>query len=446
MKPVFFLVLLLQLVASCRKEGQFVPGEQAAINRVQATLNDSLSAVDYQRLAFAKAVRTRINKDTSYLRIPFRDQALKEAFVVVQIDDAGRVNRGRMISVTRQQNMLPAYAFHGFLVIRWLTGKEVIRSRITRGYIEAFHATPTLLRSTIVPAPEYQEMPEVIVVASRTQNGVLSFSDYLWLQGLFNDAYRGVRTYYSNMEDSGTAGDREGGETSWSNLGGAGFFPAEDFPLLIDFETEWSNPAIDIEKYLKCFDAIPDAGATCSIEIFADIPVDSDPNKLFNFESGSPGHTFLQIKKSNGSQSVMQNIGFYPKDGWKTLMTNAPVEGKLVDNSQHEFNASFKMYLSPENFKSTLNEILYLSRFIKYDIDNYNCTDFALDVFNKTRADKLEIPLYDIPSNLPSTGTRTPQGLYNKLKSMQQSRHPESSNISIPGVFGWVGDGKGPCN
>ena len=61
-----------------------------------------------------------------------------------------------------------------------------------------------------------------------------------------------------------------------------------------------------------CFENIPDEGAICSIELFADVPVNSDPMVGFNLQTGSPGHTFLQLHKQNGKYGVIQNIGFYP--------------------------------------------------------------------------------------------------------------------------------------
>ena len=201
-----------------------------------------------------------------------------------------------------------------------------------------------------------------------------------------------------------------------------------------------------MQQYLKCFSNISDAGATCSIEIFADIPIDSDPNKILNSQTGSPGHVFLQLKKSNATETVQQNIGFYPSEGWKVTISNAPVDGKFVDNGSHEFNASLVMTISPDQLQNAINEIQYLARFIKYDIDEYNCTDFALDVFNKVRNEPLVIPLYDMPGGITAGGTRTPQGLYNQLQTMQRSNHPEASNISLPGYKGWVGHSNGPCN
>ena len=61
-------------------------------------------------------------------------------------------------------------------------------------------------------------------------------------------------------------------------------------------------------------------------------------------------------------------------------------------------------------------------------------------------SEKLDIPLYDIPGNVPSSGTRMPQGLYNKLQEMKVSGHPEAKNINIGFQKGWVARSTGPCN
>ena len=171
--------------------------------------------------------------------------------------------------------------------------------------------------------------------------------------------------------------------------------------------------------------------------------MDSDPNKIFDFSNGSPGHTFIQVKKTNGGQSVVQNIGFYPKTGWKTGLTNAPLDAKFVDDGMHEFNAGYTKTLSAEEFKSVLTEIRYLKN-MQYDIDNYNCTDWALAVFNK-QGDGLDIPLYDIPGNLPSSGTSMPQGIYNKLLQMKRDNDLHADKIQIGFQKGYVAYSNGPC-
>jgi hypothetical protein len=128
------------------------------------------------------------------------------------------------------------------------------------------------------------------------------------------------------------------------------------------------------------------------------------------------------------------------------VLTTAPIKGKFVDNGEHEFNAGLKMSVTPEELKKTLSRISYLGKFAKYDIDDYNCTDFALDVFNQTRiSNAIEIPRYNIPGGMAPYGTNTPQGLYNKLKILKQ-QGGEGVGINIPGVKGWVSNSTGACN
>jgi hypothetical protein len=444
MKPLLTITLLLLLVVSCRKEDATRGQEKGYLQQVQMSLQDSMRAPDYRNLDFTRAVQTWVNEDTVYLRVPFEGQELESAFVLLLTTEDGHIVNGRIVTLAKDTAPGKEWkSFEGQVAIRSLQGSELLQSPVESGYIVALHperfATLTARTETLatVAPPEYTELPEVIVVGTRTSGG-MSYGDWLFLQSFFGDGSGGASGWYGSADGAG------GGSYNGDTYGEGSL--AKESPILVDFEYQAQRPAIDIEKYLECFSAIPDAGATCSIEIFADIPVDKDPNKLFNWETESPGHTFIQIKKSNGNQSVMQNIGFYPETNWKSILSPGPLKGKFCDNSEHELNASFKMAVNPGNFKSILTEILYLARFVKYDIDEYNCTDFALDVFNKVRTDKLEIPMYDIPGGITAAGTRTPQGLYNKLKSMLQSNHPEAPNITIPGYKGWVAKSKGPCN
>jgi len=103
------------------------------------------------------------------------------------------------------------------------------------------------------------------------------------------------------------------------------------------------------------------------------------------------------------------------------------------------------MDLSTDDLKKTLNEIRRLAGSVKYDLDDYNCTNLALDIFNVTRTDKLEIPLYKIPSGT-SSGTKTPNGLYYRLHEMKASGHSEANNIGAYIYKGWAGGSSGPCN
>jgi hypothetical protein len=386
-------------------------------------------------------------------------------FVLLKTNAEGNCLDGRIIHLSRDdENEVSGrnpFSFNGSITISSLNRKSVLSSSIVNGYILEFLTDNQLagIAAATTVAPSYF-LPNVLVYAKRHTDGRggSSLETMVNFQSLLSEV--GGSNYGSNYYNPiyNYGGGSSGGNGS-GNYNSSGPYrhtenavaepysePVLEKPVVVDFERVEHFPAIEIEKYLKCFASVPDNGATCSIEILADIPVDSDPNKLFNWQTESPGHTFIQIKKTNGSQSVVQNIGFYPVSNWKVTLTPAPIEGKIADNGEHEFNASLKMNLSSEDLKSVLNKIHYLSRFIKYDIDEYNCTDFALDVFNEVRTNKLTIPLYEIPGGMAAAGTSTPHGLYNQLKAMKKANGPEAANINIPGVKGWVAKSSGQCN
>lgn len=452
MKHLSTLLVLTLLLASCKKE--ITPSQTPYVQNVQAALKESMQESDFMALDFSRPVLTKVDSVGLYLlRVPFKNKALRNDFVLLKTDKNGRMERGKMVHLEGRstefgEGGVKKRRFDGQITISSLDRKAVLHSRITNGFVEAFHGSANTRTESLMPSSSGETLPEVVVVASYNNYGI-SFSDWCYLQSFFYDSYGGGGSYsggYYGSLDGGGGGygggsGSSGGDYDYYN-GGVELDP----PIYIDYETDISKSPIDLESYLRCFDQIPDAGATCSIEIYADIPVDSDPYKLFELSNQSPGHTFIQIKKSNGTQSAIQNIGFYPQSDWKSILTNAPIDGKFVDNGMHEFNASIKMSVSPENFKSILTEIRYLARFIKYDIDEYNCTDFALDVFNKIRTGKLEIPMYHIPGGMAAGGTRTPQGLYNKLQEMKSGGSSEAANITIGNNKNWVAYSSGACN
>jgi hypothetical protein len=440
MKRTLLCSLLFLLIVACQKQGsESSPGDFLPF--VKRQLRERMLPDDFARLDFTRAVLMKMDS-VRLLRIGMLCATDGQAFVLLQIDHAGTVTQGRQVEVTG----LPSDQLQGNILIRSLSGEELVRSSIADGFIKGLHPTrgskPTLPYSQEDP---YREMPEVIIVCSYVNNQP-SFSPWISLTGMFGYGSGGGSnggapgSYYGPYSPSSGNGGYGGGSG-----GGTAEGMDEGEVIFVEYESQTASPAININEYLKCFDAIPDAGAVCSIEILTDIPVDNDPSKLFDWKNETPGHTFLQIKKQNGSATVQQNIGFYPSTNWKTIVTPAPVAGKFVDNEKHEFNASLKMNLTAAQLKEVIIKIQSLSRFIRYDIDEYNCTDFALEVFNATRVDKLEIPKYDIPNGVAPFGTSTPQGLYKKLEEMKANHHTESNNITTGILKGWVGISKGAC-
>ena len=455
----FFLLTILTafVIFSCKKSTEFNSSESAFLENIKVSLKDSLSKNDYANIDIAKSVVTKLKDGRSFLRIPFKEQELSKEFVLLQIHNSGKIIRGFIINLLRNEiEKGKEYEFNGYIIKSSLNRKLTSTSVLINGVITHHRLSGVANKPLVVPGPKDTT---IIIIGEDVPpygDAPISYSDWISVTGVFG--YSGLygadgaylyAGYYNSGADFGHSQNLV--RTPGKNGSIVDTFQIaspvlEIEPLFADIEFVEDLSPIDATKFIKCFSNVPDEGSTCSVEILTDIPVDGDPNKLFNWQTQSPGHTFLQLKKTNGNLAVMQNIGFYPSEGWKTILTTAPVEGKFVDNGEHEFNASLKMNLTPQDFKKTLDEIAYLAGTVKYDIDEFNCTDFALDVFNRTRvSNPLEISRYDIPGGTAISGSNTPQGLFNKLKGMQD-QGIEADNINIPGYKGFVASSDGPCN
>jgi hypothetical protein len=455
---LLYTMVLMTLIVGCKKERTDSPtgcsSSTAAGLSLQNLKNDlkgSMLAQDFDSLDFTRAIYNQVDSvGLYYLRVPFKGGEVAKEFTLLKLDKTGRVNEGKIIQldggvIEAGAGTVKVREWEGKLSISSLNRRSLVNSTVHKGYIDAFHPLVNV-RQTVYGS---DELPEVIVVAYVSSG--IDYSAWVNLTSLFysggGSGGDGSGGYYGSL-DGGSGVGSYGGTTGGSyGSGGEGSTGVTvDETMLVDVDTYVDHPAVDVGQYLKCFDGIADAGAVCEVGIYSDVPVDSDPNKIFDFSTGSPGHTFIQIKKTSadGSKSIIQNIGFYPKAGFKTALTNAPVDAKFVDDADHEFNAGYTKSLTPDEFRSILTEILYLKN-IQYDIDNFNCTDWALDIFNK-QGYGLDIPLYDIPGNLPTTGTSMPQGVYNKLAEMKKNNDAHTDNIQIGFLKAWVANSNGPCN
>lgn len=451
MKNTLFTTLFLLLFFSCKKEEMtemqsssqgtdIIQKQSKYLSNVKVFLKESLSKDDYAGLNFNKINTIKFDSGKIYLLRIQLNKAGNE-FILLTTDTLGNCTKGMIVNIedskkqTKDISNKSSNPFNGNIIKTSLDRKITNSIKIINGYKEQSKTS----KEDVIPE---DNLLSVIVTAYIYSNGTINYADWFNLLDLFAPYDFGIYNY----------GYEQYGDPLFSyytpvnpDYSGSGRYIPEDKPKEVSYEYVENRPAIEVDDYLKCFDNIPDAGATCSIEIFTDLPVNGNPYNFFNWENGSPGHTFLQIKKSNGSQSVQQNIGFYPDQSWKTILTPAPVTGKFADNADHEFNASFKMNLSPEQLQSVITEIEYLAKFVKYDIDEYNCTDFALQVFNIVRTgNALEIPKYNIPGGMAPFGTNTPHGLYQALLGKLED-NTEWVNVTLPGVAGWVGESAGPC-
>jgi len=257
--------------------------------------------------------------------------------------------------------------------------------------IEGYMAPPVLLKAYVVEAPPTR--PQQLV-------------DYVFTQRAYQHLTgSGNRSAYYTQRLPTSSTPYGGGATN-------GMAPT----ILVDFETGYALPAVDLTAMVNCFNSVRDADAVCTVEILVDIPVDGEPKAFFNWSTNSPGHCFLRLRKTGGGRTVSGSIGFYPESALKASATTAPIPGKFVENSGHEYNASMHMAVTPAEFRRALGLIQLTAKAAKYDVDDYNCTDFALQIFNALRPTDPILPMRQrIPNTLTTTGSMTPQGLYAEL-------------------------------
>lgn len=169
-------------------------------------------------------------------------------------------------------------------------------------------------------------------------------------------------------DGGGSGGSGDGGEnSSESNIIPEDLYmPGQD------------HPAINPKDYVKCFENIPDAGASYKISVQVQEPLE---NSDWNYGKNGVGHTAITLTKigSNG-ESITQTIGFYPAGN--------KFEGpsKIVDNASDDpisFTIQMNFDLGSNGDKFDLI-LAYISNPPKeYKLLGMNCTAFVFDACNR---------------------------------------------------------------
>jgi hypothetical protein len=425
---LFFAAALA--VSSCKKTT--VTNAQQAITYqdyvavVQAALKDSLSSNDYSNLDFGRAILSGVDSlNIHFLRVPLAGQSIANNFLLVKTDAEGHVLKGRFIAITRDSAVKAS--FKGSITYRPLQGSQSQRFSIFNGHVQKSSGLSAVSvdKAEEEPIMEGGDLPEVIVVGY-TDDGGISYADWYCLMSMIDDGGGG-----------GTSG-------YYSPSGGGGGGDGTAATVQVDFDSPENKPAIDIKKYLDCFGNISNTNANCTITIATDIPVDGDPTKFFNWSEGSPGHTYIELFKSDGQGAMVeQNIGFYPSTGWKSV-GGGNVSSKLADDANHEYNAKYTITVTPAQFQDALDRMQALSSF-DYNIGTFNCTDFALQVFNAAGGN-LSIPLFQIPGFPTASGSNTPEGVYDQLNTMAAAGTAQSPGVTMGGTKSYGDNSHGPCN
>ncbi len=435
MKQWFAIAVMGLCFFSCKKDvspssQQRIISDESFFSSVKSELKDSLSNSDYSSLDESRWYKSKDAQSTNYfVRIAFQGKDLATDFILLKADSVGDIKDGRIIHADKANDVKNSndFLFRGQFVINSLNRKISVAREVVNGRWKRVNNETSLLEEE--PAGT-QDLPEV-VVTSYTSDGAYS-GDWYWYGGFYDYGYGGGGGGYTYGSSGGGGGGSAGTTTTPVH---------EDKTMNIEVESNDDSP-IKVSDYTKCFSTVPDANATYQITLYADIPVNGDPGQLFNYSTGEVGHTFVQLRKVSGSSSVQQNIGFYPVTGWKSL-SSANVDSKMVDNAGHKFNSSLTASISSTEFQAALNTAQSLSD-RDYNIETWNCTDFALAVFNATNTgETLTIPKFQIPGT--NTYSNTPQGLFDTMKGFQNNGNDSYGQIDIPGVCGYVGESHGSC-
>ena len=417
---------------------------------IQAWLKKHISSYDYAQIDFKRTVCSQQGarwfwKLSLKTKSPFTD------FLLLQSDTIGHVVKGRWfhLSNLHSSNGL----VNGNIEMRSPDNKSSVQSTITNGYIDYLHPriSSSILKAESHPDP-YDELQEVIVVAYRPGvNQGYSYSTFMLFQNMLADIGAGGNGN-SAVYSYGGAGDISGTGSGTTDAGytdpvtGTAIYPGTDIMLAI--EKSAYLPAIDVDAWLRCFNTIPDEGASFAVTVCADLPVDNDPSVNVNLYTGATGHCFLQLQKTNGAQSVTQVLGFTAQNAISALVqADAFVPSKTVDNGGHKYDASITMYPNATAFGTVLDKIKQLSASMPYSITRFDCLDYDLAVINAVRGTQPLVLPTIAQQNNAFTYISTGERLYNLLYQMKMGGDPEAGNIWLgEGAAVFAGNSHGPCN
>lgn len=179
-----------------------------------------------------------------------------------------------------------------------------------------------------------------------------------------------------------------------------------------------THPATSPQKLFKDFDAVPDDDARYTLTIFSDLAVKNDASRIFAWAYGYPGHCFLRLTKISGLHCATKSFGLYPRIPLWCLLSGRSVEGKLSDDAMHEYDMHQTTELTKEHFENTINTIKTRMKNLRYNLREYNCADFALEIYN------IHYPCNPLVLDKTAMLNKifamsTPKGLYHLLQDQQ---------------------------
>lgn len=165
-----------------------------------------------------------------------------------------------------------------------------------------------------------------------------------------------------------TSADEGGGGGGFGDSGGAG--SAGGDTCVTNFVEPPKNKIEDLLKYLSCFDQ--GKGGTLILYVDQPQPGSDNPFTLL----GLMGHVFIGLEQTVNGATIRRTMGFAANERVTPLRTTAP--STLGDDSGRGYDVKLSIELNSTQFSNAILQALLHQPV--YDLENYNCTDFALDV------------------------------------------------------------------
>ncbi len=409
---------------SCRKT------DNASTDNVRAILKENLSTEDFDQLDFGTLTQSvSASTHQQMVRVGFNGKNSLHDFVLLNLNAAGQLTNSKIVhiegSVTQTTTSVKP-GFNGRLETSSLKRTDKTSSVIVNGFIRSLHESKISVNGVRMNVECADcTIPEVIVSTSYRQAYDWTTA-WLSIWAMFSDW---PSNEYIPIDYTGGGG------------GGGGSAPAS--VITIDMESPENKEKIEPKKYTDCFGSIPDGSTTLyTVTISTDLPTDGHPEIFYNWSDGSPGHAFVELSKSTPYGGVSQDFGFYPTSSYKLLPldNNVSLSSKLVDDGGHEYQARYTISVTQAQFQAAINAVN--SARDTYNVGLYNCTDFALGVFNAAGGN-LAIPRHSIPGFEVDAGSNTPQGLYEKIQSMKMGG---TAGTTTTNNKEYAGSSKGPCD
>ena len=226
--------------------------------------------------------------------------------------------------------------------------------------------------------------------------------------------------------------DDGGGGGGGGDGGGGGNDDSYVNPTVFIFDPA---DGILLNKMLDCFNRVANAsGTTYKMTISSDLPENDHPDHLVTL-GAAPRHSFITLEKSDGTTTVTKSFGFYPVQGWSSIFMQ-PVPSQIEDNFDHEANGTVQTSVTGVQFDASIAQAMNLASNKYYDLNNYNSTNFALDIWNSAHpSNQINVPDWVTPAGI--NYGKTPNGLWYAMQNGQVTGSKQfgtTNAASTPGV------------